>query len=118
MQLTTKARNMNWLIGKNSQLSMANKLLIYKTILKPIWTYGIELWGCSKPSNTKVLPTFQSKMLRSITKAPWFVSNQTLRADLEYRLSMRSSTNKPSNTEIASWTTTTISYTNSPSNPW
>jgi hypothetical protein len=30
MQLTTKARNMNWLIGKNSQLSMANKLLIYK----------------------------------------------------------------------------------------
>jgi hypothetical protein len=25
---------------------------------------------------------FQSKMLRSITKAPWFVSNQTLHADL------------------------------------
>jgi hypothetical protein len=82
MQLTTKARNMNWLIGKNSQLSMANKLLIYKTILKPIWTYGIELWGCSKPSNTKVLQTFQSKMLCSITKAPWFVSNGTLHADL------------------------------------
>jgi hypothetical protein len=82
MQLTTKARNMNWLIGKNSQVLMANKLLIYKTILKPIWTYGIELWDCSKPSNTKVLQTFQSKMLRSITKAPWFVSNQTLHADL------------------------------------
>jgi hypothetical protein len=32
MQLTTKARNMNWLRGKNS------KLLIYKIILKPIWT--------------------------------------------------------------------------------
>jgi hypothetical protein len=64
-----------FLIGKNSQLSMANKLIIYKIILKPIWTYGIELWGCSKPSNTKVLQTFQSKMLRSITKAPWFVSN-------------------------------------------
>jgi hypothetical protein len=61
---------------------MANKLLIYKPILKPIWTYGIELWGCSKPSNTKVLQTFQSKMLPSITKAPWFVSNQTLHADL------------------------------------
>jgi hypothetical protein len=41
---------------------MANKLLIYKIILKPIRTYGIELWGCSKPSNTKVLQTFQSKM--------------------------------------------------------
>jgi hypothetical protein len=82
MQLTTKARNMNWLIGKNSQLSMANKLLSYKTILKPIWKYGIELWGCSKLLNTKVLQTFQSKILRSVTKAPWFVSNQTLHADL------------------------------------
>jgi hypothetical protein len=51
-------------------------------IMKPIWTYGIELWGCSKPYNTKVLQTFQSKMLRSITKAPWFVSSQTLHADL------------------------------------
>jgi hypothetical protein len=38
-----KSRNMNWLIGKNSQLTTTNKLLIYKTILKPIWTYGIEL---------------------------------------------------------------------------
>jgi hypothetical protein len=42
-QLTTKARNMNWLIGKNFQLTTANKLLIYKIILKTIWTYGIEL---------------------------------------------------------------------------
>jgi hypothetical protein len=38
--------------------------------------------ACSKPSNTKVLQTFQLKMLRSITKAPWFVSNQTRHADL------------------------------------
>jgi hypothetical protein len=81
-QLTTKARNMNWIIGINSKLSIANKLLIYKTILTPIWTYGIELWGCSKPSNTKILQTFQSKMLLSLTNAPWFVSNQTLHADL------------------------------------
>lgn len=81
-QLTLKVRNMNWLIGRKSQLSMENKLIIYKTILKPIWTYGIELWGCSKPSNTKILQTFQSKMLRTITDAPWFVSNQTLHEDL------------------------------------
>jgi hypothetical protein len=26
-----------------------NKVLLYKAILKPIWTYGIELWGCAKP---------------------------------------------------------------------
>jgi hypothetical protein len=25
----------------------------YKAILEPVWTYGVEVWGCSKPSNTK-----------------------------------------------------------------
>jgi hypothetical protein len=36
---------MHWLLGAKSQLSTTNKLLLYKTILKPIWTYGIQLWG-------------------------------------------------------------------------
>jgi hypothetical protein len=73
---------MNWLISKKSQLSLENKIIIYKTILKPIWTYGIELWGCSKPSDTKILQTFQSKMLRQLVNAPWYVSNATLHNDL------------------------------------
>ena len=71
-----------WLIGKNSQLSVENKLLLYKTIIRPVWTYGIELWGSSKPSNTKILQAFQSKTLRLITAAPWFINNQTLHTDL------------------------------------
>lgn len=80
--LDLKVRNMYWLLNKNSQLSLENKLTIYKTILRPVWTYGIELWGCSKPSNTKILQTFQSKTLRMITNAPWYVTNQTLHNDL------------------------------------
>ena len=36
-----------------------------------------------KPSNTKILQTFQSKMLRMISSAPWYVSNQTLHNDFE-----------------------------------
>jgi len=44
-QLDLKTREIYWLIGKHSPLSMANKLLIYKTVLKPVWTYGIELLG-------------------------------------------------------------------------
>ena len=81
-QLNLRIKKYYWLIGKNSPLSIENKLLLYKVILKPVWTYGIELWGCSKPSNTKILQTFQSKTLRLITNAPWFVSNQTLHNDL------------------------------------
>jgi hypothetical protein len=37
-QLDLKLRNMYWIIGRKSQLSLANKLLVYKAILKPIWT--------------------------------------------------------------------------------
>jgi hypothetical protein len=54
-QLELKISNMNWLINKKSQLSLENKIAIYKAIIKPVWTYGIELWGCSKPSKTKIL---------------------------------------------------------------
>jgi len=77
-----KTREINWLIGKNSPLSLENKLLIYKTVLKPIWTYGITLWGCASKSNIWVIQQYQSKLLRTITNAPWYVTNQTLHSDL------------------------------------
>jgi hypothetical protein len=53
-----------------------------KAIIKPVWTYGIELWECSKPSNTKILQTFQSKTLRKLSNSPCYISNVTLRNDL------------------------------------
>jgi hypothetical protein len=43
--------------------------------------YGIELWGCSKPS-TKILQTFQPKTLGKLANAPWYISNVTLHNDL------------------------------------
>jgi hypothetical protein len=70
-------------MNKNSKLSLENKLTIYKAILKPVWTYGVELYGCSKPSNTKILQTYQSQTLRMITGAPRFVSNLTLHNDFK-----------------------------------
>jgi len=81
-QLDLKTREINWLIGKNSPLSLENKILIYKTVLKPIWTYGIALWGCASKSNISVIQRYQSKLLRTITNAPWYVTNQTLHSDL------------------------------------
>jgi hypothetical protein len=65
-----KTTELNWLIGKKPYLSIDNKLLIYKTIIKPMWTYGIELWGCASKSNTAIIQRAQSKILRSITNAP------------------------------------------------
>ena len=70
------------LIGKHSPLSLENKLLIYKTVLIPVWTYGIELWECATKSSIAVIQRYQSKLLRSMTNAPWYVSNHTLHFDL------------------------------------
>jgi hypothetical protein len=68
-QMNLKLRQMHWLIGRKSKLITENKLLLYKAILKPIWTYGIQLWGCTKPSNTKIIRV-QSKILRMAFNAP------------------------------------------------
>jgi hypothetical protein len=73
---------MHWLLGHQSHLSTSNKLLLYKTILKPIWTYGIQLWGTASTSNIEILERFQSKALRMIVDAPWYVPNTLIRRDL------------------------------------
>jgi len=54
-QLNLKLRGMYWLLGRRSKLSLENKLLLYKCVLKPVWTYGIQLWGCAKPSHTQII---------------------------------------------------------------
>lgn len=81
-EMDIKIRNMNWLIGKKSLLNLDNKLLLYKAIIRPVWLYGCELWGCASNSTVDIIQRFQSKTLRIITGAPWFVSNRTLHADL------------------------------------
>jgi hypothetical protein len=67
-----KYRQMYWLLGRSSALSTHNKLVLYKQILKLVWTYGIQLWRCTKPSNIAVIQRFQNKVLRDrdIVNAP------------------------------------------------
>jgi len=72
-----------WLLGRNSSLSLHNKLLLYKQILKPVWTYGIQLWGHNKRSNIDIIQRFQNKVLRNIFNAPWYIRNNDLQRDLE-----------------------------------
>jgi hypothetical protein len=42
-------KKMYWLLGRRSALSIHNKLLMYKEILKPVLTYGLQRWGYKKP---------------------------------------------------------------------
>jgi hypothetical protein len=81
-QVDLKTREMYWRIGNHSPLSLVNKLLLHKTVLKPVWMNGIELWGCATKSNIAVIQRYQFKLLRTITNAPRYVSNQTLHSNL------------------------------------
>lgn len=81
LQLNLKTRNLAWLLGNRSKLSSENKLLLYKIILKPVWTYGIQLWGTTSNSNIEIIQRYQSKTLRMILQAPWFVTNRVIHND-------------------------------------
>ena len=73
---------MYWLLGKNSQLALKTKVLLYKSMLKPIWSYSCQIWGTASESNINKIQRVQSKILRCIANAPWYVSNASLHSDL------------------------------------
>lgn len=85
-ELELRYKTMYWLIGKHSSLSVHNKVLLYKQVLMPVWTYGIQLWGCTKQSNIKIIQRFQNKVLRGIVNAPWYIRNDDLHRDLKVDL--------------------------------
>ncbi|CAB0042470.1 unnamed protein product [Trichogramma brassicae] len=82
-QLGLQLRKMNWLLGPKSQLSLDNKILLYLTILKPIWSYGIQLWGTASTLNIEILERFQSKTLRCLVQAPWYIRNEQICRELK-----------------------------------
>jgi hypothetical protein len=75
-------KKLDWLLGRKSHLNLENKILLYKVAIKAIWTYGIELWGCASKTNIDIIQRLQSKILRAMKNAPWYVSNDTLHNDL------------------------------------
>jgi hypothetical protein len=68
-QLGNIVTKMYWLLWRKSKLFTSNKLHIHKSTLKPIWTYGIQLWGTASTSNIEILKRFQSKVLNVIVDA-------------------------------------------------
>jgi hypothetical protein len=65
-QLGLKFRQMYSMLGRKSELWIENNLLMYKTVLEPIWTHGIPLWGTSSISKIEILQRYQYKVLRGI----------------------------------------------------
>jgi hypothetical protein len=74
---------MHCLLGQKSKLSTSNKIIIYKAILKPIWIYGIQLWGTASTQNIEILERFQSKVLPMIVYTLWYVLNTVIKMNLQ-----------------------------------
>ncbi|GFX47475.1 RNA-directed DNA polymerase from mobile element jockey [Trichonephila clavipes] len=70
------------LIGRSSPLSLENKVILYKQILRPTITYGSPIWGAATPTHTKRIQIIQNKILRIIANAPWYVRNSVIHHDL------------------------------------
>ena len=66
-----------------SNLSLPLKIILYKTLLQPLWAYGIVIWGSAKKSNKRTIQAFQNICCRIITGAPWYVTNNSINSDLK-----------------------------------
>lgn len=66
---------MDWLIGLKSQLTTENKILLYTTILNPIWAYEAQIWVTAAKSHLEILQRFQNKAIRTILNAPYYGPN-------------------------------------------
>ena len=82
-QLGLLFQRMYWILGRKSELSLSNKVLLYRTILKSIWTYGIPFWVSASHSYIEFLQRFQNNVLRTIVNAPRYISNKLLHTDLQ-----------------------------------
>jgi len=51
----------------------------------PIWMYGVQLWGCTHRSNRDIIQRTQNKVLRIITNAYRFVTNEEIHKDLKIK---------------------------------
>ncbi|GFT48726.1 putative RNA-directed DNA polymerase from transposon X-element [Trichonephila clavipes] len=70
------------LVGRNSPLSLENRVVLYKQVLRPIITYASPVWGAAAATLMKKIQVIQNKILRLMTNAPWYVRNDVIHYDL------------------------------------
>jgi hypothetical protein len=81
-ELNIKFRKMYWLLGRISELSIHNKIILYKQVIRPVWSFGIQLWGCASDPNIQAIQRYQNKVLKCIVNSPWYIRNSDLHRDL------------------------------------
>ncbi|GLV33471.1 hypothetical protein CBL_20208 [Carabus blaptoides fortunei] len=77
----TTAARLTPLIGSKSELNN-NKRRLYKMIIRPQMLNASPVWGSAAPSNIKMIQSKQSRILRNIANAPWYVKTANIHSDL------------------------------------
>jgi hypothetical protein len=72
------------LINNNKYTSLNITFLIYKTLLKLMLTYVLNVVGNAKKSNINKIQAFQNIALRKLINTPLHISNYTLHKDLKH----------------------------------
>ena len=66
------------LLKRKSDLSIINRVVLYKQLIHPMKDYGWPVWRSNACTHVQKLQVLQSKCLRLATGAPWYVSNRQM----------------------------------------
>ncbi len=81
-ELRLRLREILWMIRASNKISLDNKRVLYLALLRPIWVYGIPLWGTAADLHIDKIQQFQNSVLRRMTGAPKYITNCQLREEL------------------------------------
>ena len=67
---------------RRSDLSVRNGVQLYKQLVHPLIDYACPAWRSAARTHVGRLQVLQSKCLRLVTGAPWYLSNRQIHEDL------------------------------------
>ena len=70
------ARNAGVLNRVKNYLPQASLQTLYNSLIFSHYSYGLEVWGATKPKNLKRILGIQKKALRSVTKSHWLAHSE------------------------------------------
>ncbi|KAL7725810.1 hypothetical protein ACLKA6_017640 [Drosophila palustris] len=65
-----KCKKLDWLLRPRSGLSLTAKVRLFKAIISPTLSWGLNIWGTACNSSIKQIESCQSKILRRIVGSP------------------------------------------------
>jgi hypothetical protein len=71
------------LLNKKSDLSVRNRVLLYKQLIRPMMDYTCAAWRSAASTHVRRLQVLQSKCLRLANGAFWYVSNRQIHEDMD-----------------------------------